>query len=52
MYLYKKLKRFSPFSALLLKSKSNFERFFFKDDAHTFCISEIIDCKIRGQINV
>ena len=29
MYLYKKLKRFSPFSALLLKSKSNFERFFF-----------------------
>ena len=45
--LSKKQKNFYQFFALFLKVKSNFERFLKNDSRHTFCISEITDCKIR-----
>ena len=35
-----------------LKSILNFEHFFKKDTSHSFCISEIMDSKKRGYINV
>ena len=48
MSLSKKLKTFPEFFFAFLKSSSNFEHFEKKDDIHSQCISEIIDCQIYG----
>ena len=45
MQLSKKLKTFPQFFFPFLKSSSNFEHFEKKDDIHSQCISEIIDCQ-------
>ena len=52
MQLSKKLKTFSQFFFPFLKSSSNFEHFEKKDDIHSQCISEIIDCQRYGETNV
>ena len=52
MQLPKKQKTFSEFFSAFLKRKLNFELFQNLDDRHTRCISEIMDCKRRGKINV
>ena len=43
MQLSQKQKNFSQFLATFLKSKLNLEYFRKKDDAHSFCISEITE---------
>ena len=43
MQLSQKQKKFSQFLATFLKSKLNLEYFRKKDDAHSFCISEITE---------
>ena len=48
MQLSKKLKTYSQFFFSFLKSSSNFEHFEKKDDIHSQCIYEIIDCQIYG----
>ena len=48
MQLSKKLKTFPQFFFPFLKSSSNFEHFEKKDDIHSQCISEIIDCQRYG----
>ena len=48
MELCKTLKTFSECFSQFLKSSSNFERFERKDDIHSQCISEIIDCQRYG----
>ena len=45
MHISEKSKNFSEFFAAFLKPKLNFENFEKKDDLHSFCISEIVDCK-------
>ena len=50
--LYKKLKIFSEFSTAFLKCKFNINHFENKDESHSLCLSEIIDCKIRAYVNV
>ena len=52
MQLSKKLKTFPQFFFPFLKSSSNFEHFEKKDDIHSQCISEIIDCQRYGETNV
>ena len=47
MQLSKKEKKFSETFALFLKSPTNFEHFKSNDEAHSGCISEMKDCKIR-----
>ena len=49
--LSKKQKKFSQLFASLLKSKSNFESFENRKNAHTLCISEIMDCEMGDSIN-
>ena len=46
-----KLKVFSELFDAFLKSTSNFEHFFKKDDPHSWCIYELIDCKRSGYLN-
>ena len=46
-----KQKNISEFFALFLKSTSNFEHFENKHDPNSLFISEITECKMRGQIN-
>ena len=48
MQLSKKLKTFPEFFFPFLKSSSYFEHFEKKDDIHSQCISEIIDCQRYG----
>ena len=48
MQLSKTLKTFSEFFSQFLKSSSNYERFEGKDDIHSQCFSEIIDCQRYG----
>ena len=43
MQLSQKQKKFSQIPATFLKSKLNLEYFRKKDDAHSFCISEITE---------
>ena len=52
MQLSKKLKLFSQFLSPFSKSSSYFEHFEKKDDIHSQCISEIIDCQRYGETNV
>ena len=47
MQLSQKLKTFSDFFPSFLKSRSNFEYFFKKDDGHSLFISESTACKNR-----
>ena len=51
MKLSPKLKMCSHFFSGFLKSTSNFEDFEKMDELHSWCISEIIDCKKRGYLN-
>ena len=46
--LSKKLKKIDEFFFVFFKSSSNFERFEKRDDIHSQCISEIIDCQRHG----
>ena len=46
-----KYKIFSEFFSVYLKSKSNFEHFEEKDEPHSSCIFEFIECKKRGDLN-
>ena len=48
MILSKKQKVFSEIFATLLKSTSNFEHFEQKEEPHSWCASEIVECEIRG----
>ena len=48
LQLYRKQKTFSDFFAAFLKSSSNFEDFFKKDDRHSWFISEITDAEKPG----
>ena len=48
MQFSKKLKTFSEVFCRFSKSSSNFEHFGKKDDIHSKCISEIIDCQRYG----
>ena len=48
MQLSKKLKIFSQCFSPFSKSSSNFEHFGKKDDIHSQCIYEIIDCQRYG----
>ena len=48
MQLSKKLKAFSGFFSPFSKSSSNFEHFEKKDEIHSQCIYEIIDCQRYG----
>ena len=48
MQLSRKQKTFSGFFCAFLKSSLNFEYFQKINDRHSWCISEIMDCKKRG----
>ena len=48
MQLSKKQKVFSEIFAPFLKYKLNFEYFEKRDEPHSLCISEIMDCKTMG----
>ena len=48
MELSKTLKTYFQFFSPFLKSSSNFEHFEKKNDIHSQCIYEIIDCQIYG----
>ena len=50
MELSNKKNLFWEFFSAFLKSRSIFEHFEKKDDPHSFCISEIPDCKKRSYI--
>ena len=50
--LYKKLNIFSKFLTASLKSAFDFKLFEKKDESRTLCLSEIIDCEKRADINV
>ena len=52
MQLFEKTNVFSKFFAAFLKSTSIFENFENKDEPHTFRISEIIDSKKSGFLNI
>ena len=51
MKLCQKLKKFSRFFSAVMKARSNFEDFEKKDEPHSWCISEIIDCQMRGYLH-
>ena len=51
MQLYEKLKIFSRFFISFSKYSWNFEHFEKKNDIHSQCISEIIDCQRYGWTN-
>ena len=48
MELYLKPTIFFDFFVSFLESTSNFKHFGKKDDRHTYFISEITECEIRG----
>ena len=50
--LSKKLKMFSDVSTVSLKTTLNFDHCEKKDERHRLCISEVIDGKKRGYVNV
>ena len=50
--LSKKLKMFSQFFTVFLKSKFNFGHWEKKDERHSFCISQVIDGEKGGYVNV
>ena len=50
--LSKKLKTFFEFFTAFLKPTFNFEHCEKKDERHRLCISEVIDGKNRGYVNV
>ena len=52
MKLSEKLKIFSEFFTAFLKSAFNFELFEEKDESHSLCLFDIIDCDIRACVNV
>ena len=52
MQLSEKQKTSSKSSSTFLKSPSNFEHFQTKHSPHSLCILEIMDCQIRGLINL
>ena len=52
MQLSHKHKQFCQFVAAFLKCRLNFEHFQEKDVPHRWCILEITDSEIRGEINV
>ena len=52
MKLSDKLKNFSELFTALLKCQFNQQHFEKKYESHSLCVSEIIDCEIRADINV
>ena len=48
MQVYWKQKTFSHFFSAFLKSSLNFEYFLKKDDAHSWCISDITELEKPG----
>ena len=48
----KKLKTFSELFTPFVKYTFNFEHFEMKDESHSLCLIEIIDCEIRAYVNV
>ena len=52
MQLSQKQKTFFQFGLAFSKGRLNFEHFQLKDDPHSWCISEITDSAIPGEINV
>ena len=52
MQLSRKLKAFSEFVSVFLKSILNFEHFQTINAPDGWCISEIMDSKVSGEINV
>ena len=52
MILSKKQKGFSGFFATSLKSTTHFKHFEQKDESHSLCISEIVECERLGYLNV
>ena len=52
MQLSQKLKTFSRFFDVFLKSRLNFQYFQTKDDAHSLFLSEATACKKHGLIYV
>ena len=51
MELSRKLKIFSQFFTEFLKSTFNFDHAEQKDESHSICLREIIDCEIRTYVN-
>ena len=52
MKLSEKVKIFSQFFTAFLNSTFNFEHFEKKDESHSLCLSEIVDCEIDVYLNV
>ena len=52
MIFSKKLKIFSQFLTVFLKSTFSFKHFENKDECHSLCFSEIADSEIRAYVNV
>ena len=52
MKLSKKLKTSSQVFTALLESIFNFKHLEKKDESHSLCLSEIIDCEIRAYLNI
>ena len=52
MQLSQKVDKFFQFLFAFPKCRSNFEHFEKKFERHTCCISEVIDSKKRGYLNV
>ena len=52
MIFSKKLKIFSQFLTVFLKSTFCFKHFGNKNDSHSLCLSEITDYEIRAFVNV